>query len=85
MEKLLVERVTLFTTARRHENIASDELVDNFAVGGHTAKSNIDFAFKLDGHLDESETHMDYFNMDSKGLLCITLTEVTEMENFNSK
>lgn len=57
MEELLVERVALFTTACRHENIASNELVDNFAVGGHTAKSNIDFAFKLDGHLDESETH----------------------------
>lgn len=56
MEKLLVERVALFTTACQHENIASDELVDNLAVGGHTAKSNIDFAFELDGHLEESET-----------------------------
>lgn len=56
VEKLLVERVALLATARRHEDVASDELVDNFAVGGHAAKSNVDVAFKLYGHLEESET-----------------------------
>lgn len=51
VEKLLIERVALLTTARGHENVASNELVNNFAVGGHTAKSNVDVAFKLYGHL----------------------------------
>lgn len=57
MEKLLVESVTFFSTACGHENITSDELVNNLAVSGHTAKSNVDVAFKLDGHLGDSETH----------------------------
>ncbi len=57
VEKLLIERVALLTTACRHENVASDELVNDFAVGGHAAKSNVDVSFKLYGHLEESETH----------------------------
>ena len=57
VEKLLVERVALCTTASRHENVASDELMNNFAIGSDTAKSNVDVAFKLYGHLEESETH----------------------------
>lgn len=51
VEKLLIERVALLTTACRHENVASNELVNNFAVGGHAAKSNVDVSFKLYGHL----------------------------------
>lgn len=61
VEKLLVKRVALFTAARQHEYVSSDELVDNFTVGGHAAKSNIDVAFKLYGHLEESETHTNNF------------------------
>lgn len=57
VEKLLVECVALCTTARQHENVTSNELMNNFAVGGDTAESNIDVAFKLYGHLEESKTH----------------------------
>lgn len=60
VEKLLIERVALLTTARRHENVASNEFVNDFAVGGHATKSNVDVAFKLYGHLEESETHKVY-------------------------
>lgn len=56
VEKLLIERVGLLTTACRHENVPSNKLMNNFAVGSHAAKSNIDVAFKLYGHLEESET-----------------------------
>lgn len=51
MEKLLVERVAFLSTACGHENVTSDELMNNLTVGGHTAKSNVDVAFKLYGHL----------------------------------
>lgn len=57
VEKLLVESVGLRTTACWHENVASDELVNDFAVSSHTAKSDVDVAFKLYGHLEESDTH----------------------------
>lgn len=56
VEKLLIERVALCTTACRHENVASDKLMDDFAVGSHAAKSNVDVAFKLYGHLEESQS-----------------------------
>lgn len=59
VEKLLVERVTFFTTACWHEDVAADEFVHNFAVGGHAGKSNVHVAFKLDGHLEESHTPKD--------------------------
>lgn len=51
LKKLLVQRVAFFSTACRHENVASDELMNNFTVGGHTAKSNVDVTLKLYGHL----------------------------------
>lgn len=51
VEKLLIERVALRTAACRHEDVASDKLVNDFAVGGHAAKSDVDVAFKLYGHL----------------------------------
>lgn len=51
VEKLLVEFVAFLATARGHEDVASDEFMNNFAVGSHTAKRNVDVAFKLDGHL----------------------------------
>lgn len=62
MEKLLVERVAFFSTARGHENVTSDELMNNFTVGGHTAKSNIDVALELYGHLGDGETPKHYFS-----------------------
>lgn len=58
MEKLLVERVAFFSTACGHENVTSDELMNNLAVGGYTAKSNVDVALKLYGHLGDWETHI---------------------------
>lgn len=57
VEKFLIERVALGTTARRHEDVASNELVNNLAVGGDAAKGDIDVAFKLYGNLGESKTH----------------------------
>lgn len=57
VEKLLIQRAALLTTARRHENVASNELVNDFAVGGDTAKSDVDVAFKLYGQLEETGTH----------------------------
>lgn len=51
VEELLVERVTLFATARRHEDIAADELMDNLAVSRHAAKGYVDVPIKLNGHL----------------------------------
>lgn len=51
MKKLLVERVAFFSTACGHENVTSDELMNNFTVSGHTTKSNVDVALKLYGHL----------------------------------
>lgn len=57
VEKLLIKRVALCTTASRHENVASNKLMNNFAVGSHAAKSNVDVAFKLYGHLSETHTH----------------------------
>lgn len=51
VEELLIERLALLTTACRHENVASDELVNDFAVGCHAAKGNVDIPFKLNGHL----------------------------------
>lgn len=51
MKKLLVERVAFFSTACGHENVTSNELMNNFTVGGHAAKSNVDVALKLYGHL----------------------------------
>lgn len=63
VEKLLIERVALLTTACRHENVASDELVNDFAVGGYAAESDVDVAFKLYGHLEESETHTMYMRL----------------------
>lgn len=57
VEKFLIERVALGTTARRHEDVASNELVNNLAVGGDAAKSDIDVAFKLYGNLGESKAH----------------------------
>lgn len=56
VEKLLIEHVALFMTACRHENVASNKLMNDFAVGSHAAKSNVDVAFKLYGNLEESET-----------------------------
>lgn len=56
VEELLVERVAFFTTACWHEDVATDEFVHNFAVGGHAGKSNVNVAFKLNGHLEESRT-----------------------------
>lgn len=53
MEKLLVERVAFFSTACGHENVTSDELMNNLTVSGHTAKSNVDVALKLYGHLGD--------------------------------
>lgn len=57
MEKLLIERVAFFSNACGHENVTSDELMNNLAVGGHAAKGNVDVALKLDGHLGDWETH----------------------------
>lgn len=51
VEELLVERVAFFPTARGHEDVTADELVNNFTVGGHAAESNIDVSLELDGHL----------------------------------
>lgn len=51
VEELLIECVTLLTTARRHEDVASNKLMNNFAVSSDAAKSNVDVAFKLNGHL----------------------------------
>lgn len=53
MEKLLVERVAFFSTARGHENVTTDKLVNNLTVGGHTAESNVDVALKLYRHLGD--------------------------------
>lgn len=53
MEKLLIERVAFFSNACGHENVTSDELMNNLAVGGHAAKGNVDVALKLDGHLGD--------------------------------
>lgn len=57
VEEFLVERVALLTTARRHENVASNKLVNDFAVSGYAAEGNVDIALKLNGHLEGSETH----------------------------
>lgn len=57
VEKLLIESVALRTTACRHENVSSNKLMNDFAVSSHTGKSNVDVAFKLNSHLEESETH----------------------------
>lgn len=51
MEKLLVKRVAFFSAACGHENVTTDELMNNLTVGGHTAKSDVDVALKLYGHL----------------------------------
>lgn len=53
MEELLIERVALLTAARRHENIASNELVNNFTVSRHATEGDVHIPFKLDGHLDK--------------------------------
>lgn len=53
VEELLIERVALFTAACRHENVASDKLMNNFAVSCHTAEGNVHVPFKLNGHLQE--------------------------------
>lgn len=68
VEKLLVERVAFFTTACWHEDVAANEFVHNFAVGGHAGKSDVNVAFKLNGHLGESHTQKDmtvllYYNL----------------------
>ena len=55
VEQLLIERVALLTTACWHENVASNELMNDFAVSGHTTKGNVDVAVELYGHLEETE------------------------------
>lgn len=53
MEELLIERVTLLTAARRHENVASNELMNDFTVSRYAAEGDVHVPFKLDGHLDK--------------------------------
>ena len=56
VEQLLVEPVALLPRPRGHEDVASDELVDDLAVGRHAAEGNVHVTVKLDGHLESSET-----------------------------
>lgn len=58
MEELLIERVALLTAARRHENVASDELVNNFTVSRYAAEGDVHVPFKLDGHLFYVPVHV---------------------------
>lgn len=53
VEQLLIERFALLPTACRHENVASDKLMNDFAISGHTAEGNVHIPFKLNGHLEE--------------------------------
>lgn len=59
-KEVLVQRVAFLTTACWHEDVAADELVNYFAVGGHTAERDVNVSFKLYSHLegsDEKDTH----------------------------
>lgn len=61
MKKLLVQRVAFFSTACGHENVTANELMNNFTVGSHTTKSNVDVALKLYGHLGRGERNTQTF------------------------
>lgn len=51
VEELHVQGVTLVTASSGHEDVSADVLVDNLAVGVHTAKSDVYVSIKLNGHL----------------------------------
>jgi len=63
VEQLLVEGVGLLAIPRRHEDVAADELVNNLAVGGHTAEGDVHVAVKLDGHLERRRGTWRIFNL----------------------
>lgn len=65
VEELLVERLTLFTTACWHKNVASNKLMNDFAVSSHTAESNVDIALKLNGHLGSQKHTIERKNVKS--------------------
>lgn len=60
VEKLLIQCVTLFSCARRHEDVAPNVLVHYLTVCIHTTEGYVDVAVKLDGHLEERENKISY-------------------------
>lgn len=58
MEELLIDCVALLAAACRHENVASDKLMNNFTVCSHTAEGDVHVPFKLYGHLKSNKTNI---------------------------
>lgn len=52
VKQLLIESATWLPVACRHEDVASDVLVHNLAVSGHTAEGNVYISVEFNSNLE---------------------------------